>query len=125
MIAPQDLDELQHLEESLWSAHTRFDQAYMEQILSPEFVEFGLSGNVYGREETLSAAYQVIHCTLPLKHFRADCIEANVFLVTYVSENASEGEVLVANRSSIWIKTPQGWLLRFHQGTPVEARMVS
>jgi len=125
MISPRDLDALQHLEESLWITHTRFDQAYMEQILSPEFVEFGRSGKVYGREETLSAAFHDIHFTLPLKHFTAHCIEANVFLVTYVSEIFSEGEVLIANRSSLWIKTSQGWRLRFHQGTPVTERMVS
>jgi uncharacterized protein DUF4440 len=56
MISSQDQDELQQLEESLWIAQTRFDNAYMEQILSPEFVQFGRSGKVYGREETLSAA---------------------------------------------------------------------
>ncbi len=120
MISPQDLDELQQLEESLWIAHTRFDRVYMEQILSPEFVEFGRSGKVYGREETLSASYHDIHCTFPLKHFTAHHIVANVFLVTYVSETINEGDVFIANRSSIWIKSPQGWQLRFHQGTPVK-----
>ena len=119
MISPQDVDELRQLEESLWIAQTRFDQAYMQQILSPEFVEFGRSGKVYGREETLSTAYHDIRCTFPLKNFTAQRIEANVFLVIYVSECISDGQVLVANRSSIWIKTPQGWQLRFHQGTPV------
>lgn len=88
MISSQDRDELQKLEESLWIAHTRFDQTYMEQILSPEFVEFGRSGKVYGREETLSAAYHDIRCTFPLKHFAAYCIEANVFLVTYVRKSS-------------------------------------
>ena len=119
MISPKDIDELRKLEESLWIAQTRFDQAYMEQILSPEFVEFGRSGKVYSREDTLSAAYRDIRCTLPLKNFTAQLIGANVFLVTYMSETISDGEVLVANRSSIWIKTPQRWQLRFHQGTPV------
>ena len=121
MISSQDRDELQHLEESLWMAHTRYDQAYMKRILSPEFVEFGRSGRVNGREETLSATSHDIRCTIPLKHFAAYCIEANVFLVTYVSEIFSEGDVLRANKSSVWIKTPQGWQLRFHQGTPVKA----
>ena len=50
MISSQAQEALQHLEESLWMAHKRYDQAYMEQILSPEFVEFGRSGRVYGRE---------------------------------------------------------------------------
>lgn len=119
MISPQDVDKLRKLEESLWIAHTRFDQTYMEQILSPEFVEFGRSGNVYSREETLTAAYRDIHCTFPLKNFTAQLIDTNVFLVTYLSENVRDGEVLRANRSSIWIKTPTRWQLRFHQGTPV------
>ena len=101
MISSQDRDKLQHLEGSLWMTHTRYDQAYMEQILSPEFVEFGRSGRVYGREQTLSATSHDIHCTFPLKHFAAYCIEANVFLVTYVSEVFSEGEVLWANRTSV------------------------
>ncbi len=121
MISPQDLDELQQLEESLWITHTRFDRAYMERILSPDFVEFGRSGKVYGREEAVSTVYRDIRCTLPLKHFSAQGIEANVYLVTYVSEVMGDGEVLVANRSSIWLKTPEGWKLRFHQGTPVNA----
>lgn len=119
MISLKDVDELRKLEESLWIARTRFDQAYMEQILSPEFVEFGRSGKVYSREDSLSAASRDIRCTLPLKNFTAHLIDENVFLVTYISESTSDGEMLAANRSSIWIKTPQGWQLRFHQGTPV------
>jgi len=119
MVSPEDVDELRKLEESLWIAQTRFDQHYMEQILSPEFVEFGRSGKVYSREDALSTAYRDIRCTLPLKNFTAQLIDTNVFLVTYMSETIDDGEVLVANRSSIWIKTPQGWQLRFHQGTPV------
>ena len=119
MIAPMDVDELRKLEESLWIAQTRFDQAYLDQILSPEFIEFGRSGKVYSREETLSSAYHDIRCTLPLKNFTAHLIDANVYLVTYISESTSDGEMLAANRSSIWIKTPRGWQLRFHQGTPV------
>ena len=119
MVSPEDVDELRKLEESLWIAQTRFDKAYMEQILSPEFVEFGRSGKVYSREDALSTAYRDIRYTLPLKNFTAQLIDTNVFLVTYMSETIDDGEVLVANRSSIWIKTPQGWQLRFHQGTPV------
>lgn len=119
MISSQDVDKLRELEESLWVAQTRFDRAYMEQILSPEFIEFGRSGKVYSREDTLAAAYRDIRCTFPLKNFTAHLLEANVFLVTYVSETLEDGGVLVANRSSIWIKTPAGWQLRFHQGTPV------
>jgi hypothetical protein len=62
---------------------------------------------------------QVINAKFPLKNFKVEMIAENVALVTYISEVTYE-KVEVGNRSSIWIKTPNGWQLRFHQGTPVE-----
>lgn len=37
-------------------------------------------------------------------------------IVTYQSEMDGNR----ANRSSIWQRTPSGWLMEFHQGTPTE-----
>jgi hypothetical protein len=114
----QDDDALKELEESLWRSETRFDQAYMERILAPDFFEFGRSGRTYTREETLAVPPQEIDVRLPLKNFAVHSIASNVVLVTYVSEVRYE-EVEVGNRSSLWSRTDGGWQLRFHQGTPV------
>ena len=117
-ISNDDFDRLKELEESLWITETRFNKEFMERILSPDFFEFGRSGRVYKREETLSVPSQEIHAKLPLKDFQAHFITEDVILVTYISE--VENDILeTGNRSSLWKKTPTGWQLRFHQGTPV------
>lgn len=117
-IRNEDIDKIKKLEESLWVAETRFDQEYMNRILSPDFFEFGRSGRMYKREETLSAPFSEIKAKLPLKNFKVHPITNDVVLVTYVSE-VQYGKLEVGNRSSLWLRTPSGWQLQFHQGTPV------
>lgn len=115
----EDLDNLKELEESLWITKKRFNRDYMGKVLSPDFFEFGRSGRIYSREDTLNTPLQEINARLPLKNFEISPITDNVVLVTYVSEIGEE-EKTIANRSSIWIRASEGWKLRFHQGTPVE-----
>ncbi|MCL4540123.1 MAG: DUF4440 domain-containing protein [Bacteroidetes bacterium] len=116
----EEINGLRRLEESLWKRETRFDREYMERILSPDYIEFGRSGRIYNREETLTVPDQEINACLPLADFRVIQITSEVVLITYTSEVKYNRAVLVGNRSSIWVKTEKGWQLRFHQGTPVE-----
>ncbi len=116
-LSDKDVQELKELEESMWRTEKRFDRKYMESVLSPEFVEFGRSGRIYRREDTLAAPAQEINARLPLKDFKVHVVGDGVILVTYIS--IIDGtEVQIGNRSSIWVKTADGWKLRFHQGTP-------
>lgn len=113
-----DFEKLKELEESLWRPETRFDNDYMDKVLAPDFFEFGRSGRTYKREETLSGSRpQTINIKFPLKNFSITLIDTNVALVTYISEVMYE-KMEVANRSSIWLKTTNGWQIKFHQGTP-------
>lgn len=114
----EDFEKLKELEESLWIAETRFDLDYMESILLPGFFEFGRSGKIYTRDEILSASYSIINAKLPLKNFKVNIVTEAVALVTYISE-VQYGELETGNRSSLWLKTSDGWKLQFHQGTPV------
>ncbi len=116
-ISNEDFNKLRELEESLWLPETRFSQEYMNRLLSSDFFEFGLSGRIYHREETLTVPLQEIKARLPLKDFSVHVVDTNVFLVTYVSEVMYD-KLEMGNRSSLWLKTPAGWKLRFHQGTP-------
>jgi hypothetical protein len=113
-----DFEQLRELEESLWRAVTRFDREYVEQVLAEDFFEFGRSGRVYRREEILAMPRQEIRAQLPLQDFTVHRLSDEVALVTYRSEVTYQ-EVEISNRSSIWSRTPTGWKLRFHQGTPV------
>lgn len=118
-ISQKDFEKLKELEESLWKAETRCNQQYMDQILSPDFFEFGRSGRIYQRAQTLAIPFEEIHTKLPLKNFQIHFIETNIALVTYLSE-VTYDEIEMANRSSLWVKTPQGWQIRFHQGTAIK-----
>ncbi|MFC1900131.1 DUF4440 domain-containing protein [Chloroflexota bacterium] len=116
-IKKEDFEKLQELEESLWRSEIRFNREYMEKVLSPDFFEFGGSGRIYKREDTLSVPYEETKAKLPLKDFAAHFVSENVILVTYISE-VEYDTIEIRNRSSLWVKTPAGWQLRFHQGTP-------
>lgn len=115
-----DRELLQRLEEDLWREETRFDIPYMEQLLAEDFFEFGRSGRVYRREETLSVPRQPIEATLPLPDFDARLLTADVVQVTYNSAVIYDGVLQKGHRSSIWSRSGPGWVLRFHQGTPYE-----
>jgi hypothetical protein len=117
-LSADDENELRRLEESLWRGETRFDRDRMNEVLAPDFFEFGRSGRVYRREDTLDVPARPINATLPLAKFAVRLIAADVALVTYLSE-VTHGEGRdVANRSSLWSRHAGGWRLRFHQGTP-------
>ena len=113
-----DKKKLYELEESLWRPETRFDEEYMDDLLTDEFFEFGRSGRTYQREEALSVSPQEIEIELPLDNFEVHQVACDVALVTYVSQVQYE-ELEVGNRSSLWVKEDGDWKLRFHQGTPV------
>jgi len=116
-------EQLIKLEESLWIAETRYDDAYMDQILAAGFVEFGRSGKRYERSEMFLGGYagQVIECKIPIPKFEVEMLGNSLFLISYMSVlNRGAEKKESANRSSIWKHDAfSGWKLIFHQGTPI------
>jgi hypothetical protein len=119
-LSVEEREQLQRLEEELWREETRFDSAYMERVIAADFFEFGRSGRVYQRSDTLSAPRQPIAAVIPLSDFKARLLSQDVAQVTYNSQVTYNGVVEKARRSSIWSRTADGWALRFHQGTPYD-----
>jgi hypothetical protein len=117
---PADRDSLQRLEEELWREATRFDPARMEEVFAPDFFEFGRSGRVYRREDTLAAASGPIRARFPLQDFRVRLLAPDVAQVTYNSAVERNGVYEFGRRCSIWTRGKSGWVLRFHQGTPYD-----
>jgi hypothetical protein len=118
-LSPADLRELEALETALWRPETRFDLAFMDRVLAPDFFEFGRSGRAYSRELTLGAPPGPIDIHLPLIAFTARRLDDAVVQVTYISEVVYDGVLERGRRSSIWSRTAGGWVLRFHQGTAI------
>lgn len=118
VLSDADRAQLVRLEECLWRSETRFDLAFMEQTLAPDFFEFGRSGRVWSHEQILDMAGRTIDATLPLPNLRIRLLDADTAHVTYDSAVTYDGTIEHAHRSSIWSRTADGWVLRFHQGTP-------
>jgi hypothetical protein len=118
-LSDHDREILERLEEELWREETRFDIQRMEEVLAADFFEFGRSGRFYRREDTLAIPRGPIDAVLPLSDFKARLLTQDLAQVTYNSAVTYDGRILRARRSSIWSRAPQGWVLRFHQGTPV------
>lgn len=120
-LSDHDRVVLERLEEELWREETRFDLQRMDELLAEDFFEFGRSGRFYRREDTLAVPRGPIDAVLPLPDFRARLLTHDLAHVTYSSAVTYDGAVFHARRSSIWSRARNGWVLRFHQGTPIPA----
>jgi hypothetical protein len=110
-----DTEQFRALEESLWCAETRFDRVHLQDVLHPDFFEFGRSGRVWTRDDTL--ATEPGHIDAQLRDFTVHQLGDDAVLVTYTSYVRHQ-QMAVGRRSSIWVRTGSSWQLRFHQGTP-------
>jgi hypothetical protein len=127
-LSKEDHDALERLEEELWREETRFDSKRMNDIIAPDFFEFGRSGRICRRADTLAAPKRPMRAVFPLPDFGARLLDQDIAQVTYNSTVTYDrgvryggvryGGVRYARRSSIWWRSPTGWVLRFHQGTP-------
>jgi len=120
-LSTDDVNKLQRLEEALWHEDTRYDVGFMEQVLATDFIEFGRSGRTYQRSEIINSPKRPINAVFPLQSFTVRPLSDNVALVTYNSQVAFHGQCEYGRRSSIWSRLGDGWVLRFHQGTPYDA----
>ncbi|MEG4856799.1 DUF4440 domain-containing protein [Microcoleus sp. K1-B1] len=119
-ISSEDRDTLECLEQELWRQETRLDKQRMNELLAPDFFEFGRSGRVWQRQDTLVAEPSSIDVVCPLPKFDIRLLDERTAQVTYDSAFIYDGVVEHTHRSSIWSRTTSGWVLRFHQGTPFQ-----
>ena len=119
-LSPDDQAELQRLEESMWRQSHRFDLGFQEAHFSSDFFEFGRSGRVYDRAQVIRTDSQPIAARLPLANLRFRVLDVHTVQLTYDSAAEFDGVMEYARRSSIWYRSPGGWVMRFHQGTPYE-----
>jgi hypothetical protein len=121
-MADERFELLRRLEEELHRPETRRDANRMRMLLHPEFEEIGRSGRRYTREDILGeCAGSNEHAVIRAHSFALFPLAADVALLTYSSAHieASGVESRFTLRSSLWIQTPAGWQMRFHQGTPM------
>ena len=117
-LSEDDRVTLTQLEEGMWREETRFDMQFMERALAPDFFEYGRSGRTYMRQQSMAVPRQPTDAVLPLPHLKIRLIDKDTAQLTYDSAVTYDGVVEHARRSSIWSRVSDGWVTRFHQGTP-------
>ncbi len=100
----------------MWLNDYRGDARWFDHHLHPDFVEHGCSGALWTRERIVGTPVaEEIAVGLPLNNQEARQLAADTWMLTYISHEPGRS----CRRVSIWQELPEGWRLRFHQGTPI------
>jgi hypothetical protein len=93
---------------------------YVVDLLAENFVEFGSSGRIFTKEQTIASleTQPVTECTAT--QFEIQLLAPHLALVTYRAHRHSEPPVDTL-RSSIWEQREGRWQILFHQGTLTSA----
>ena len=114
------LNVLRALEKELLRPDVRADSDRLGGLLHAEFEEFARSGRRYDRAAVLREfSNGRVAEPVVAENFDLAQLSDTVALLTYESRHADGARPSL--RSSIWVWTPAGWRLRFHQGTPADA----
>ena len=103
------------LEQRLMRPGVRASRKEVEELLDPEFVEFGSSGKIHDRASVVTALLLEAPAAWSIADFRARRLAEDVALVTYLAIMAGGGSSL---RCSLWKRSAGAWKMTFHQGTP-------
>jgi hypothetical protein len=115
--ADQDVRAVIELELQLQKPEVRAEPGAVEALLHPAFSEFGASGRHWGRTEMLAALAAEQpggeEPAITATEMTGTRLADDVIHLTYLSQRAGRR----ALRSSIWLRTSDGWRVYFHQGT--------
>ena len=112
------------LECELHTPATRHDHRRLTDLLHPDFLEFGRSGNTYTRADILDRLpAETDHETVHAQDFDAYPLADDIVLLTYKSAHVSADGQLEHHtlRSSLWKRSRSKWQMVFHQGTATTA----
>ena len=114
--------EIRGLEERLLRPEVRASPSMVAELLADDFLEFGRSGRIFDREQTIKLLREEATPRLSLDHFQARLLAEGVVLATYHLTRLTEGgQRAYSLRSSIWQLRGGRWQLLFHPGTPTQS----
>lgn len=108
------------LEKELLEHEVRVSPERLNHLLADDFLEFGQSGNVYTKMDTINALPQQSEETFVVSDAQAKELSADTVLLTYeLGRTDASMQSSRSRRSSIWQKRGETWQMIFHQGTPI------
>ena len=113
------------MEESLLRSAVRQSAQAAADLLAAEFIEFGSSGRIFNKQQTIESLQNEPVESLTqnlITEFTTSILAPGVILATYqLIRQDLTGEPFVQSlRSSIWKSIDDQWQMVFHQGTLVK-----
>lgn len=116
----EQVDLFYNLETGLHTKDVRNSREKLSALLADDFVEFGKSGGVFNKENTLEGlGNETVDLQIIVSDFSVKELSAGVVLVMYAATMFDvDGVTTVStNRSSVWVLRDSRWQMVFHQGT--------
>ena len=107
-------DELLRLERALASRDPGGIEGGLADLIADDFLEFGASGRVWDARATREILQREPATPVSIEGFTVAEIGDGIVLATYIVPGSPS-----VNRSSIWVRRDDRWVVRFHQGTRV------
>jgi hypothetical protein len=108
------LEQVIDLERQLHRLDVRRDRDRLEQLLTPDFTEIGVSGRIYDRLAIMvELQHDLDDIDIQARDFSARRVADDVILVHYETDGPSGP----AHRTSLWVRYFDSWRIAFHQGT--------
>lgn len=119
---PDEISEtIKLLEKRLLQPEIRHSTEDVSEMLSDDFIEFGSSGHIYSKKQSIEGLQNEDSVRISISDFKATILSPDVVLVTYKAvkhePNRQESRSI---RSSIWRFIDDRWQIVFHQGTPAD-----
>jgi hypothetical protein len=112
MATERDLEDVISRERALLDKDVRLSPGRLRELLHPSFIEFGASGTVWTLESVLRALPGDPEVEGEAVDSTATSLDEDAVLLTYRITGSRP-----SLRSSVWLRTADGWQMRFHQGT--------
>ncbi len=117
--------QIEYLEVSLLQPEVRRSAKRISELLADEFVEFGMFGKIYSKQdflELLPNSEEEKFERYKASNFEAKEITPDTVLLTYKAsiEFLKTNEMVWTLRCSIWQKRSENWQMIFHQGTVIK-----
>jgi len=117
MTSDEYVEQLRALEPIFHRSPANSGREVFEAMTAADFWEVGASGRVYARDfviDTLVDRYATPHDDpWIIRDFTARPLGGSSWLVTYELDQSGRR----SRRSTIWSRTADGWVARYHQGT--------
>ena len=109
------------LEERLLQPEVRNDPKELSELIADDFIEYGSSGTVYGKEDILKILPSDPGLEMEIEEYHARPLSPQVVLINYrvYTKRRDNGPPTRSERSSIWRLTNARWQIVFHKGTNI------